>query len=284
MMDDDDWFATSNHTRTFFSADSAWMTRLCGRYSATHISKMVSPILSGSIDVVASPYAWVFNARQGAWWHAAAEPIISAGPLAFRRKFWSGGVHYPAVPLGEDVYFLWLLFSVGARVVYLKDTGSYVYVRHGCGNTWQMRLPNLRTADAPVWVANEPFFARGYRDIALESACNVQRRGELQGGNIFAYELPVGALPHQIDIAMRIARLSGLHRLALIASLCSNKPCHISLLTKQMVVHQPRLFRQQRALLDVTPSPDPSTDPSPDPSPDPTVRRAGDCWGSDCKT
>ena len=146
MMDDDDWFATANHTRTFFSADSTWMTRLCGRYSTTHISKMVSPILSGSIDVVASPYAWVFNARQGAWWHAAAEPIINAGPLAFRRKFWSGGVHYPAVPLGEDIYFLWLLFSVGARVLYLKYTGSYVYVRHGCGNTWQMRLPNLRTA------------------------------------------------------------------------------------------------------------------------------------------
>src|SRR5205823_12084124 len=89
---------------------------------------------------------------------------VHGGTLAFERRIWSSGVHYPEINLAEDAAFLRQALRRNHRLVRLENPGTFVYLRHST-NAW--RFEPGKFLDPHGWRESAP--PEGFTPESLEA-------------------------------------------------------------------------------------------------------------------
>ena len=94
----------------------------------------------------------------------------------FRRQLWLDGLHYPAVNLGEDAWFIDRARKQGRRLERLPNGGMFIYMRHE-NNTWKKCVPG-RFINPGGWelVAAPATFPAGALSTYQAAMANSRRR------------------------------------------------------------------------------------------------------------
>lgn len=154
------------------------------------------------------------------------------------RDAWLHGPRYPALPIGEDLLYVWAQFNDGQRIMYLQppsgSTPWYVYIRHGC-NTLSLKstsLASFRRSHAPRWWrrATVPyaFLETNTADSPPLSAC-LNTSTDVSTGKLWLTPCNVSlsaasTTAREKDVERRYQRMS-LPALSFLVELCATSPC-----------------------------------------------------------
>ena len=146
-------------------------------YGRNRLSHQVTPILEGSAEVTGLGNSLFLVLATGQFWECNRELQscmffngIVSGTLAFAKRLWSQGTHFPDSSLAEDAAFLRKLVQRGLRVKQLSNGGTFIYIRHD-RNSWNFKPGEFllragwRVVDPPSYLPSEDLGF--YRTLAL---------------------------------------------------------------------------------------------------------------------